>query len=165
MRICRQVVMDTVKCNMSVLCCLRISDISSSLSTTELSVQPPPSSPASTPPPPPPARSATSSVCWSERTPALAGGDGLEGYIKILQTPLRQVSKTPQMLTPSDEKQQTLQAGLSHFISTLLGKLGENANLIYPPPFSPPLQPDFKLYFLMKRPQEDVTQPVSQLGK
>ena len=34
--------MDTVKCNMSVLCCLRISDISSSLSTTELSVQPPP---------------------------------------------------------------------------------------------------------------------------
>ena len=133
MRICRQVVMDTVKCNMSVLCCLRISDISSSLSTTELSVQPPPpSSPASTPPPPPPARSATSSVCWSERTPALAGGDGLEGYIKILQTPLRQVSKTPQMLTPSDEKQQTLQAGLSHFISTLLGKLGENANFTHP---------------------------------
>ena len=41
-RICHQVVMDTVKCNMSVLCCLRISDISSSLSTTELSVQPPP---------------------------------------------------------------------------------------------------------------------------
>ena len=147
MRICRQVVMDTVKCNMSVLCCLRISDISSSLSTTELSVQPPPpSSPASTPPPPPPARSATSSVCWSERTPALAGGDGLEGYIKILQTPLRQVSKTPQMLTPSDEKQQTLQAGLSHFISTLLGKLGENANFTHPSSL-PSLQPDSNYKF------------------
>ena len=62
------------------------------------------------------------------------------------------------MWTLSDEKQQTLQAGLSHFISTLLGKLGENANLIYSPP--PPLQPDFELYFLMKRPQEDVTQPL-----
>ena len=60
----------------------------------------------------------------------MAGRDGLESDIKILQTPLRQVSKTPQMLAVTDQKQQTLQAGLSHFISTLLGKLGENANFI-----------------------------------
>ena len=64
----------------------------------------------------------------------MAGRDGLESDIKILQTPLRQVSKTPQMLAVTDQKQQTLQAGLSHFISTLLGKLGENANFINPLP-------------------------------
>ena len=77
----------------------------------------------------------------------MAGRDGLESDIKILQTPLRQVSKTPQMLTLSDEKQQTLQAGLSHFISTLLGKLGENANSFHPAPSPPPPTRQFKLYF------------------
>ena len=116
---------------MSVLSCLTISDISNtlaqSLTNTELSSQPPPPQPQDRL-----HHRHHPSVCQSQRTPALACGDGLESDIKMLQTPLRQVSKTPQMWTLSDEKQQTLQAGLSHFISTLLGKLGENANLIHP---------------------------------